>query len=115
MMIRSSALVPALLLAAILSADGATTALVADTLSPEVQITRNSRVQFFTFTPASDESVTFSYIDNVRDQKALPTSLEAFAKRGGCPTDFGVTGLGWSGEDSDFESEISPKIYVNLW
>ena len=111
MMIRSSALVPALLLAATLSADGATTALVADTLSPEVQITRYSRVAFFTFTPASDESVTFSYIDNVRDdpEKALPTiiptSLQAFAKRGGCPTD--------SGGDSDFENEIFGEIYVD--
>ncbi|KAJ1479392.1 hypothetical protein T484DRAFT_1814332 [Baffinella frigidus] len=79
MNIRSAAIVPVLLLAAALSADGAETALVADTASASMTITEGAPMQFFTFTPASNESTTFIYTtdgDNVM----------AFAKWGGCPT-----------------------------
>ena len=46
---RSAALVPVLLLAAALSADGAETALVADTASAAMAITKAGPMQFFTF------------------------------------------------------------------
>ena len=60
MNMRSAALVPVLLLAAALSADGATTPLVADTASALMAITEDAPMQFFTFTPASNETITFN-------------------------------------------------------
>ena len=72
-------LVAVLLLAAALSADGATTALVADTASAEMPLTPGTeatRWQYFTITPDTTEAITFSYSG---------VSLKAYAKRGGCP------------------------------
>ena len=90
MMLRSAALVPVLLLAAALSADGDTTVLVADTASAEVTITGEepdpNRMQFFKFTPAGNESVTFKYADQYDTDSSDHTDLRAYAKRGGCPT-----------------------------
>jgi len=77
---RSASLVAVLVLAATLSADGATTALVADTASAAMAITEAIPMQFFTFTPASNESITFSYTS------LTGANIQAFAKRGGCPT-----------------------------
>ena len=57
---RSESLVAVLLLAAAISADGATTALVADTVSAAMAITEAAPMQLFTFTPASNESITFN-------------------------------------------------------
>ena len=78
---RSAALVPVLLLAAALSAEGAKTPLVADTASAAVSITKATPVQSITFTPASNETVTFTYTCAACD------FLQAHAKRGARPTD----------------------------
>jgi len=78
---RSAALVPVLLLAAALSADGAKTPLVADTTSAAVSTTNATPLQFFMFTSAHNETVTFTYTCAACD------FLQAYAKRGGCPTD----------------------------
>jgi hypothetical protein len=81
MILRSAALVPVLLLAAALSADGAKAPLVADNASAAVSITKSTPVQFFTSTPARNETVTFIYTCAACD------FLQAHAKRGACPTD----------------------------
>ena len=97
---RSAPLLLILLLAAALPADGATTALVADTASAAMPLTGDTW-QYFSITPLQNEAVTFAY------KSTTGQDLKAFGKRGGCPT----------ASDFDFENDrysgANGEVYVD--